>query len=313
MTKTDIEIIAKGLRFPEGPVELPDGSIAVVEIGAGRIIRISGGGKHEVLAQTGGGPNGMALGPDGALYVCNNGGFSWAEEGGWLRPVGLPPDYSGGKIQRVDVDTGEVKILYDRCDGRQLNGPNDIVFDDQGGFYFTDTGRVREFQRDHGGVYYGKADGSLIKKVAFPLLTPNGIGLSPDLKTLYVAEMETARLWSYAIAEPGSLHKEPFPSQNGGELVIGVGGFQRFDSLKVAASGNICISTLVSGCITVVSPRGDLLDQVWMPEIYPTNLGFIGQNLQHAVVTLSLTGQVGLLRWQEQGLRLQNQGKDIRA
>lgn len=230
-----------------------------------------------------------------------------------MRPIGLPPDYSGGTIQRVDLHTGEVTILYDRCDGRQLSGPNDIVFDDRGGFYFTDTGRVHEFQRDHGAVYYAKSGGSLIKKVAFPLLTPNGIGLSPDLKTLYVAEMETARLWRYAIDEPGSLHKEPFPSQNGGELVIGVGGFQRFDSLKVAASGNICISTLISGCITVVSPGGELLDQVWMPEIYPTNLGFIGQNLQHAVVTLSLTGQVGLLRWQEPGLRLQNQGKNNRA
>jgi len=308
MTKPDIEIIATGLHFPEGPVELPDGSIAVVEIGRGRIVRIREGGKQEVMAVTDGGPNGMALGPDGALYVCNNGGFSWAEEGDWLRPVGLAPDYSGGMIQRVDVATGEVTTLYDRCDGRTLSGPNDIVFDNHGGFYFTDTGRVREFQRDHGAVYYGKADGSSITKVVFPLLAPNGIGLSPDLKTLYVAEMETARLWSYAIAEPGVVDKRPFPSSSGGELIIGLGGFQRLDSLKVAASGNICVSTLVTGCITVVSPRGELLDQVWMPEIYPTNLGFVGQDLQDAVVTLSLTGQVGRLRWPEKGLRLQHQG-----
>ncbi|CDZ30859.1 Gluconolactonase [Neorhizobium galegae bv. officinalis] len=307
MTVPDLEIIATGLHFPEGPVELPDGSIAVVEIGRGRILRIGEEGKQDVLAITNGGPNGMALGPDGALYVCNNGGFSWAEEGGWLRPVGLAPSYSGGTIQRVDVHTREVSVLYDQCDGRPLSGPNDLVFDDQGGFYFTDTGRVHEFQRDHGAVYYGKADGSSIKRVLFPLLAPNGIGLSPDLKTLYVAEMETARLWSYDIAEPGRVHMKPFPSQSGGALVIGVGGFQRFDSLKVTASGNICISTLVSGCITVVSPDGELLDQVWMPELYPTNLGFIGRDLQHAVVTLSLTGQIGRLRWQERGLRLQNQ------
>jgi gluconolactonase len=307
MTKPDIEIIATGLHFPEGPVELPDGSIAVVEIGRGRIVRLREGGKLELLAVTSGGPNGMALGPDGALYVCNNGGFSWAEEGCWLRPVGLAPDYSGGRIQRVDVSTGEVTTLYDQCDGRSLSGPNDIVFDNQGGFYFTDTGRVHEFQRDHGAVYYGKADGSSIKRVIFPLLAPNGIGLSPNLTTLYVAEMETARLWSYAIAEPGRVHKRPFPSQSGGELVIGLGGIQRLDSLKVAASGNICIATLVAGCITVVSPGGELLDQVWMPEIYPTNLGFVGQDLQDAIVTLSLTGVVGRLRWPEKGLRLQHQ------
>ncbi|MBY2924396.1 SMP-30/gluconolactonase/LRE family protein [Rhizobium leguminosarum] len=308
MTKPAIEIIATGLHFPEGPVELPDGSIAVVEIGRGRIVRITEGGRQDILAVTDGGPNGMALGPDEALYVCNNGGFSWAQEGDWFRPVGLAPDYSGGLIQKVDVATGEVTTLYDQCDGRKLSGPNDIVFDDQGGFYFTDTGRVREFHRDHGTVYYGKADGSSIKMVVFPLLAPNGIGLSPDLQTLYVAEMDTARLWSYAIAEPGVVHKKSFPSQNGGELVIGLGGFQRLDSLKVAASGNICVSTLVTGCITVVSPGGELLHQVCMPEIYPTNLGFAGQDLQDVVVTLSLTGRVARVRWPEKGLRLQHQG-----
>ncbi|MGV2113788.1 SMP-30/gluconolactonase/LRE family protein [Agrobacterium salinitolerans] len=307
MTKPDIEIIATGLHFPEGPVELPDGSIAVVEIGAGRIVRICAGGKPELLAYTGGGPNGMALGPDGALYVCNNGGFSWKKEGEWMRPVGLATDYSGGMIQRVDIATGNVTTLYDQCDGRPLSGPNDIVFDNKGGFYFTDTGRVREFHRDHGAVYYGRADGSLITTVAFPILGPNGIGLSPDLSTLYVAEMETARVWSYVIVGPGVVHKKPFPSQNGGELVIGLGGFQRLDSLKIAASGNICVSTLVTGCITVISPKGDLLDQVWMPEIYPTNLAFAGEELREAIVTLSLTGMVGRLQWPEKGLRLQHQ------
>jgi gluconolactonase len=307
MSRPEIEIIAEGLRFPEGPVVLQDGSVAVVEIGRGRIARVFPGGRVETLAETGAGPNGMAPGPDGALYVCNSGGFSWKEEDGWFRPTGPAADYAGGKIQRVDVETGAVTTLYTECDGRKLCGPNDIVFDDHGGFYFTDTGRVREFDRDHGAVYYARADGSSIKKVAFPVMTPNGIGLSPDLRTLYVAEMETARVWCFPIRQPGELKKEPFPVHNGGKLVVGLGGFQRLDSLKIAASGNICVATLVTGCVTIISPQGHVVDQVWMPEIYPTNLAFDGADLQTAYVTLSLTGKIAKLRWPETGLRLVNQ------
>ena len=84
-----------------------------------------------------------------------------------------------------------------------LKGPNDIVFDRNGGFYFTDLGKTRHRDRDQGGVYYAKADGSRIVEVAHPILTPNGIGLSPDERTLYVAETEGGRLWAFDIAAPG--------------------------------------------------------------------------------------------------------------
>ena len=63
----DIEIIAEGLGFPEGPVVMADGSIILVEIQAGLISRIWGDGRREVIAEPGGGPNGLAIGPDGAL------------------------------------------------------------------------------------------------------------------------------------------------------------------------------------------------------------------------------------------------------
>ena len=70
-----IEVIAEGLDFPEGPVVMADGSVIVVEIHAGQITRCWGGGRKEVVAMPGGGPNGAAIGPDGALYVCNSGGL----------------------------------------------------------------------------------------------------------------------------------------------------------------------------------------------------------------------------------------------
>ena len=94
-------------------------------------------------------------------------------------------------------------MLYDRCGANRLNGPNDIVFDAHGGFYFTDLGKTRARDRDHGVIYYALADGSKIVEVAYPCLTPNGIGLSPDGTVLYVAETEPARLWAFDITEPG--------------------------------------------------------------------------------------------------------------
>ena len=97
----DHRIAARGLLFPEGPVVLADGSIALCEIARGTVSRVSPTGEVSVLANTGGGPNGMALGPDGALYVCNNGGMRWPEPqaGAWLRPLhGTPADYAGGSI-----------------------------------------------------------------------------------------------------------------------------------------------------------------------------------------------------------------------
>ena len=122
---------------------LPDGSVLVVEIAAGQITRIGPDGRKTVVARPGGGPNGAAFGPDGHLYVCNNGGFAWKEVDGGLRPAGQPADYSGGRIERVNIETGKVEVLYTHCGGNPLKGPNDIVFDAGGGFYFTDHGKRR--------------------------------------------------------------------------------------------------------------------------------------------------------------------------
>ena len=71
-----IRTIADGLQFPEGPIAMPDGSVIVVEIARGTLTRVLLDGRKEVIADTGGGPNGAAIGPDGACYVCNNGGFA---------------------------------------------------------------------------------------------------------------------------------------------------------------------------------------------------------------------------------------------
>ena len=99
-----IREVASGLQFPEGPVALADGSVLLVEIARGTLSRVTPDGRVQVVAQLGGGPNGAAIGPDGAVYVCNNGGFRWTDQpGNCLRPIGQPGDYSGGRIERVGI------------------------------------------------------------------------------------------------------------------------------------------------------------------------------------------------------------------
>jgi len=303
---TSLRVLADGLRFPEGPVAMPDGSVALVEIEAGRITRVAPDGTKSVIARPGGGPNGLALGPNGSLYVTNNGGFAWHEEGPeMLRPTGPSADYRGGRIERIDPATGAVTVLYERCGEHLLSGPNDLVFDGQGGFWFSDLGKVRARGRDHGAVYWAAEDGSRIVEAAHPVPGgANGIGLSPDGKVLYVAETETGRLWAWDVLGPGVLRKEPWPSPHGGRLVCQFPGFRRLDSLAVTAAGNIVVATLVSGEITTVAPTGEILRVVKMPERMPTNICFGGPDMRTAYVTLSLTGKLVSLPWDEPGLRL---------
>ncbi len=166
---SELRVVATGLCFPEGPIAMRDGSVVLVEIERQTVSRILPNGSVQVIARTGGGPNGLAVGPDGAFYVCNNGGFAWRLEDNLFRPAMVSSDYISGRIERVDPASGAVSVLYDRCGTQKLNGPNDLVFDAHGGFYFTDLGKTRARDRDHGVIYYALADGSKIQEVAFPL------------------------------------------------------------------------------------------------------------------------------------------------
>ena len=300
----NLRVLCEGLQFPEGPIALEDGSVLVVEIRSGDLTRVDDGGRKRVAAHLGGGPNGAAIGLDGACYVCNNGGFSWHDfPDGTMRPGLQAPAYTGGSIQRVDLRTGEVRTLYDHCEGRPLKGPNDIVFDEHGGFWFTDLGKRRARDMDHGGVYYALADGTSIREVVYPLNTSNGIGLSPDGRRLYVAETGPGRLWAFDLEAHGQLAAARGDYPNGGVLVAEVPGFQLFDSLAVEADGAICVATLFNGGITVVSADGRSVDHVPLPDLFTTNLCFGGADMKTAFVTLSSTGRLARLDWPRPGLR----------
>lgn len=303
-----LDEVVTGLQFPEGPVALPDGSIALVEMFGPRVTRVWPDGRTEVMAEVPGGPNGAALGPDGALYLCNNGGcFTPVHVGALMVPGPFDPTrYQGGRIQRLDLTTGVVTDVYTHCGDRPLRAPNDLVFDAYGGFYFTDHG-IRDLHArtsDLTAVYYAKADGSHIAEVVFPVDSPNGVGLSPDGATLYWAETHTGRVFRRRIVEPGVI--APVSPGDTSVVLCGLPGYQLFDSLAVDSVGNVCVATLVNGGITVITPNGDIAGFVPVDDRITTNICFAGPDLTTAYITGGSTGR--LLRtnvatpWPQPGL-----------
>jgi gluconolactonase len=305
---TEWTTVASGLRFPEGPVAMADGSVILVEIARGRITRVRPDGTTAIVAEPGGGPNGLAIGPDGKLYCCNNGGFEYVERNGYLTPHGQAHDYSGGRIERIDLATGTVEVLYKDGDfGCTLRGPNDLVFDDAGGFWLTDHGKTRTRERDVTGIFYARADGSLLKEVIFPSENPNGIGLSPDGRTLYAAETFTCRLQAFRVTGPGAVDQNAGP---GGPAIplYRPAGYKFFDSLGVEDSGNICVATIGECGISVISPAGALIEFVPTDDIFTTNICWGGEDMRDAYVCCSGTGRLVKARWPRPGLRLQYNG-----
>jgi gluconolactonase len=304
----EMRVVATGLEFPEGPLVLPDGDLLVTEIRGGRLSRVTPDGTVSVFAVTGGGPNGAAIGPDGAIYVAQNGGFTWTERVSAttgqkaLFPGERPPDYIGGQIQRVSADGAEVTTLYRDCDGEPLKGPNDLVFDREGNFYFTDHGKTYGRQRDRTGVFYASPDGRMIREIIFPLEAPNGVGLSPDGKTLYVAETPTGRVWAFELNGPGEVGRRHVLATVPGAPPLGVA---YCDSLCVDAEGNVLVATIVNGGITSIAPDGSRIEHTPCPDPLTTNACFGGPDLRTLYVTLSTRGElIAFDNWPAPGLPL---------
>ncbi|HXA92157.1 MAG TPA: SMP-30/gluconolactonase/LRE family protein [Steroidobacteraceae bacterium] len=297
----EFELVASGLKFPEGPIALRDGSVVLVEMRRKTLSRVAPNGRCTVIAELGGGPNGAAIGPDGAVYVCNNGG-AWGWREGELHLPGAPPaEYHGGSIQRVDLNTGRFTTLYDSCDGRPLNSPNDLVFDRQGGFWFTCLGQSDGEVRRLGALYYALPDGSKIVRWRSELFSPNGVGLSPDEHTVYMADCAVGRLYAYALTSPGVMTPADFPIM--GRVVCTLPGYQWLDSLAVEAGGRICVGTLWNGGVTVFEPDG-AYEHIPFPDPVTTNICFGGADMRDAFVTCSSTGLLYRCRWPRPGLRL---------
>ena len=298
--------VTDGLEFPEGPIAMPDGSIVLVEMFGPRLTRVLPDGTKETIAEIEGGPNGAAVGPDGAIYLCNNGGcFQPAYHEGLTFPGAFDPDrYRGGRVQRVDPADGTVTDLYTECDGRPLRAPNDLVMDGHGGFWFTDHG-IRDWgsrKADLGAIHHAKVDGSGVTEAVFPTDAPNGIGLSPDGGTLYWAETHTGRVFRRTVSEPGVL--APTIPLDTSMVLAGLPGYLLLDSLAVDGEGWVCVAGLVDGGIVAISPDGREIEHHATGDRITTNICFGGDDLSTAYVTLSSTGTLASFPWPRRGLRL---------
>jgi gluconolactonase len=289
------EVMADGLGFSEGPVVMPDGSVLVVDLISANITRVWKGGK-EVVKNIGGGPNGAQLGPDGALYVCNNGG-------GDPNNHSLADPSQPGRVERLDLATGKVERLFDKVGDVLLSAPNDLVFDAEGGFWFTDYGKTLAECYSRGGLYYCSPDRSTVKAITRNGTGFNGVGLSPDGKTLYFCKYVEGRLMRMNVTGPGEVEMVGDTSRPHIELVGSGLGASEFDGLAITAAGNICIGTNHTGGITTITPDGEV-SFFDLPESMVTNIAFGGDDMRDAYLTWSTSGRLVRMRWDEPGLKL---------
>jgi len=291
-------VLATGLRFPEGPSVGRDGRLYFVEMGNARVPRIAEDGRVETFSETGGGPNGSAFGPDGALYVCDN-GARWPAAPSTDGLASPPAQHVPGRIVRVTPD-GVAATFLAEVDGAELAQPNDLCFDDHGGFYFTNPvwpddpdAFLEEFVP--GDICYAVPDSNGDCARALRCHTgiayPNGIGVSPDGATLLVACSFTGRLIAFPILAPGELREPRDYAHLGNDTVP--------DGFCFDVTGRVICAGAMTQAFHVFPPGGgDKEAEIPVEGQTPTNVCFGGPDFRTLFMTESGSGRIVATQWQ---------------
>lgn len=253
-----VELIKDGFDGTEGPIGLSDGSLLFTETNANKVIRISPDDKVSTFLEKSNGANGLALTPEGHLIAVQ----TKDTQVGIIEPVKqkkvLAKDYQGVKFQR----------------------PNDLVRASNGGIYFTDSGTRPTKENpnpepSHPGVFYIAPSGDL-KQLATDIERPNGIQLSKDEKTLYVANTQGEQILAYDIAADGSiLNRRPFAKLAGWKAGEDGTWSSGADGLALDDDGRLYVAS--NAGIEIFETQGRALGVIPVPK-KPQNLAFAGIN-----------------------------------
>ncbi|MGQ9605059.1 MAG: SMP-30/gluconolactonase/LRE family protein [Thermogutta sp.] len=250
---TEPQILGEGYGFCEGPAADAEGNVYFSDGKNDSIYVYRTGRGVELFVNDSTDANGMMFDAEGRLLVCEGAAF---------------------RVVAFDVKTKEKKILATQIDGARFNEPNDLTIDRTGGFYFTDPnyrhrGQETVMKED---VYYVDRDGR-VRRVSQVCVKPNGILLTPDERTLYLADNGTGIIYRYRVSSPGKLTDET--------KWIDLGG-PRPDGMTLDEFGNLYIACGGAG-IKVYSAEGESLGTIRVP--YASNCVFGGPDFSTLYVT----------------------------
>jgi gluconolactonase len=251
--RAELIVLAEEFSFTEGPAADKSGNVFFTDQPSNRILKWVPGSGIEVYMENAGRANG--------LYFDNYGNLLAAAD-------------ERNQLWRINSDK-ETTVLVDDFKGDELNGPNDIWVDAKGGIYFTDPFYQREYwirrkpDIDGERVYYLAPDGSL-QIVADDVVKPNGIIGSPDGKKLYIADIGDHKTYSYTILANGSLRNQTLFAEMGS------------DGMTLDEKGNLY---LTGNGVTVISPTGELIEHIAVPQEWTANVTFGGKNRNILFIT----------------------------